>query len=82
MQIQRTLQWDLPRNMCKPTKRNVADRNISTTEACISFSVSVNRISETPLSNTERGTCDSRKYICLERHGLFILISPFRELVE
>ena len=68
--------------MCKPAKRNIADRNISTTEACIGFSVSVGRISETPLSSRERGTCDSRKYICLERHGLFILISPFHELVE
>ena len=68
--------------MCKPAKGNVADRNISTTEACISFTVSVSRISETPFSSTERSTCDSRKYICLERRGLFILISPFRELVE
>ena len=68
--------------MCKPAKSNVADRNISTTEVCISVSVSVGRISETPFSSTERGTCDSRKYIFLERHGLFILISPFHELVE
>jgi len=41
----------LPSYMCKPAKRNVADRNISTTEACITFSVSVGRISETSLSS-------------------------------